>query len=92
MKLFYTPEAIDDLRRSGKFIAKKNPSAAEQIGSELVDGISKLKDFPHMGQKVPLAPNPEMVRDFSVGVYVVRYLVINKELHILRVWHRRESW
>ncbi len=92
MKLLYTPEAFHDLKRVRKFIADNNPEAAQRIGSELVEGISKLKDFPHIGRQVPKAPNPEMVRDISVGMYIVRYLVLENEINILRIWHKREDW
>lgn len=92
MRLLYTPEAIDDLRRLREFIAENNPEAAERIGSELVGGINKLVDLPFLGRKVLKAPNPEMVRDLSVGSYIVRYLLLENELHVLRVWHKREDW
>ena len=92
MKLLYTPEAIDDLQRLREFIEVKNPEAVARIGQNLIQGISKLKDLPYMGRKVLKAPNPEMVRDLSVDMYIARYLVLENEIHVLRIWHKRENW
>jgi addiction module RelE/StbE family toxin len=92
MKLFYTPESIEDLERLREFIAVENPKSAQRISSELVSGISKLKVLPNKGRKVMQSPNPEKIRDLSVGKYIVRYLILENEIHILRIWHRREDW
>ena len=92
MKLLYTPEAITDLRRLREFIAEKSPEAAEKIGPQLMADISRLTKLPYLGRKVQRAPNPEMVRDLSAGAYIVRYLVLDEDIHVLRVWHKREDW
>ena len=92
MKLLYTPEAIMDLRRLREFIAQKNPEAAEKVGPQLVADISRLTTLPYLGRKTLRAPNPEMVRDLSAGAYVVRNLILGDEIHVLRVWHKREDW
>ena len=92
MKLLYTPEAISDLQRLREFIAEKNPEAAERVGFQLVTDISKLASLPYIGRKVLRAPNPEMVRDLSAGAYIIRYLILDDEVHILRVWYKREDW
>lgn len=92
MKLLYTPEAINDLRRLREFIAEKNPEAAEKIGPQLMADISRLTTLPYLGRKVQRAPNPEKVRDLSSGTYIVRYLILDDEIHVLRVWHKREDW
>jgi len=92
MSLFYTPEAIDDLKRLKAFIGSKNPSAAQQASSELRKGISILKTIPYAGRKVMKAQNPEIIRDLSVNKYIVRYLVLDDDIHILRIWHKLENW
>ena len=90
MKLIYTPESIEDLKRLREFIAIKNPQAASKIGIALLTSIRKLKDFPRLGVKVTAAPNPEIIRDLVVGNYIARYLVLENAIHILRVWHHKE--
>ncbi len=91
MKLVYTDEAIDDLKRIWEFIAMHNPLAAARIATELVSKIELLPDFPKMGTPVEMAPVPDSVRDMVFGKYVVRYSVHTGAIIILRVWHGLEG-
>lgn len=45
MKLAYTDEAIDDLKRLREFVAMYNPSAAARIATELVGNIVTFRDL-----------------------------------------------
>ncbi len=91
MKIVYTPEAIEDLARLREFIETNNPEAAGRIANSLLDGVKKLKRFPQIGIQVSKAPNPELMRDLVLGSYVARYLVLDKTINILRIWHQREE-
>jgi len=91
VKLVYTDEAIEDLKRLREFIAVHNPAAAARIASELVSKIELLPDFPKMGTPVEMAPVPDSVRDMVFGKYVVRYSVHASAIIILRVWHGLEG-
>ncbi len=91
MKLSYSREAISDLIRLRKFIASKNPDAAQKIANSIQKGITQLKTFPYLGVEVELAPDPEMIRDLIIGNYIARYLVHKKHIYILRVWHHKEE-
>lgn len=91
VKLVYTDEAIEDLKRLREFIAAHNPAAAARIGSELVSKIELLPDFPQLGVPVELAPDPESVRDIVFGKYIVRYSVHASAIITLRGWHSLEG-
>ncbi len=91
MKLVYTDEAIDDLKRLREFIATHNPSAAGRIAAELVGKIDLLPNSPKMGTPVEMAPVPDSVRDMFFGKYVVRYSVHATAIIILRIWHELEN-
>ena len=91
MKLSYSREAISDLIRLRKFIASKNPEVAKIIANSIRKGITQLKTFPYLGVEVELAPDPEMIRDLIIGNYIARYLVHQKQVYILRVWHHKEE-
>lgn len=91
MKLVYTDEAIEDLKRLREFIAVHNPSAAGRIATELVGKIELLPDFPKMGAPVEMAPVPDSIRDMVFGNYVVRYSLHVSAIIILRVWHELEG-
>jgi len=91
VKLVYTDEAIDDLKRLREFVAVHSPSSAARIATELVGKIELLPDFPKMGAPVEMAPVPDSVRDMVFGKYIVRYSVHASAIIILRVWHGLEG-
>lgn len=91
MRLIYSQEAVADLVRLRAFIANHDPSAAARIAADLVSRIDHLCQFPAMGRSVDEAPQPDTVRDFTFGRYVVRYTVHDSALVILRIWHHFES-
>jgi len=90
MKINYTLESINDLKRLREFIEVKNPIAAHRIAKELLTGIEKLKVFPKIGLPVRRAPDPEIIRDLFIDRYTVRYLVSSNAIFILRIWHGKE--
>ena len=76
------------------FIAKHNPLAAERLARRLVQGIERLLRNPRLGRRVAIPPDqmaPEEIRDWVVGEYVVRYLIAEERIVVLRVWHGREQ-
>lgn len=91
MKLVYTDEAIEDLKRLREFIAVHNPTAASRIASELITKIELLPEFPNMGTPVQVAPTPDIIRDMIFDKYVVRYSLHTSAVIILRIWHELEN-
>lgn len=72
MVIFYTPEAIDDLKRLRIFIEDKNPNAAQKAVADLLTGVHILKRLPSIGRKVTKAPDPRNPTWFIVSQYIVR--------------------
>ncbi len=91
MRLVYSQEAVADLVHLRSFIANDDPAAAARIAADLVTRMDRLCEFPEMGHSVLQAPQPDTVRDFISGKYVVRYTVHSTALVILRIWHHHES-
>lgn len=91
MILRYSLEAVEDLRRLREFIEEKNPAAARSAAATILKGLNQLKSFPLLGTKVSRAPDPGAVRDLVIGDYLARYLVHEKEIYVLRVWHQKEN-
>ena len=91
MKLVYSQDAVADLARLRDFIANNDPTAAARVAADLVSRINGLCAFPEMGRSVSQAPEPDSIRDFIFGKYVVRYTVHGSALVILRIWHHYES-
>ncbi len=88
MKILYSPESINDLIRLRKFIEVENLLATQRVALAIKKGINQLKTFPYLGVEVLPAPNPEMIRDLTIGKYIVRYLIRSNDIYILRVWHQ----
>jgi plasmid stabilization system protein ParE len=97
VKLAFSREARSDLVRLRAFIAKHNPSAAEHIAKRLIQGIERLLRHPRLGRRVTVAPDqlaPEEIRDWPIGPigdYVVRYLITEDKIVVLRIWHSKEQ-
>ncbi len=88
MKLLFTHSAQRDLMRLREFIAEKNPGAARRISQRRLTAIRRLVDQPGMGVTVEELPD---TRDLIIGDYTIRYLVIEDEIYVLRIWHGRED-
>ena len=78
--------------RLREFIAVHDPAAAGRIADRLQSGINSLLDHPKLGHPVSYSPEPESFRDLVIGDYLVRYLVMDIRILVLRVWHQRENW
>jgi plasmid stabilization system protein ParE len=91
VRLVYSQEAVADLVRLRAFIASNDPAAAARIAADLVTRMDSLCAFPEMGRSVSQAPEPDAIRDFIFGKYVVRYAVHGTALVVLRIWHHYES-
>lgn len=87
MNLQFTHSAQRDLIRLREFIAQKNPTAAKCISQRLKQSIQRLTDHPEIGVSVDELPG---VQDLVSGDYVVRYLISNQDIVILRIWHSKE--
>ena len=91
MKVSYSEDAIRDLVRLREFIEVNNPLAAKKASNSIRKGIVQLKESPRLGVKVESAPDPEVIRDLVIGPYLARYLITEKVVYILRVWHHKEN-
>lgn len=91
MKLIYSADAVNDLKRLRAFIAEKSPTAASQIGRDFVRRIDNICQFPEIGRPVRLAPDPSSVREMIFGKYIVRYTPRDDIVIILRIWHHLEN-
>lgn len=88
MQFQFTEQALDDLVRLRKFIAEKNPDAAQRISERLIESMQRLLDQPELGHPLELLPG---VREWIARDYVVHYLVLSDSLIVLQIWHGRED-
>jgi len=94
-KLFYSPEALNDLDEIWTYINNElqNPAAAQKIVSDTLDTIEKLWDFAEIG--APLSSITEFESDYRFlvcGKYIAFYRVKGIEVHIDRVLYGRRNY
>ena len=85
-----TEEAQADLGAAVRFIAEKNPEAAERIGHELLDAAFTLTMFPRRGAAVRRRPG---LRKLTHHHYLIFYQVndASQWVEIVRIWDGRQD-
>jgi len=87
----YTHEAIQDLERIQAFLLERYPTIYEGVIEELIERVAKLEQFPRLGSRLVTTPIALEIREVVVNSYVVRYLILDQTINILRVWYGRED-
>lgn len=92
-RIEYLPVAQKDLTEIIEYIQKDNPSAALAFLDEIDETISKLENFPFMGQ-VPKDRHLEYLgyRTLIIGSYLVFYVVKEDCAEIRRVLHGKRKY
>lgn len=90
-KIIFGPQALADLEKVVRHIARENPAVAEGVGNELIDRALILQNFPLLGSLYSKKPG---VRKLVSRPYIIFYRAKPEEgrVEILRYWHgaRRE--
>lgn len=91
-KIIWLPEALEDIQRLRLFLEDKNPTAADRAGRVLQTGAKRLIDFQEIGNPMNDGTGRrESFLPFGAGSYVLRYMIDNKTIVIIRVWHSKEQ-
>jgi len=91
-ELTWLPEAKEDIARLHEFLKHKNSDAASRMVNLLLTGADQLSDFPEIG--MPLGDKlkrRELFLAFGAGAYVLRYVLTEKNIVVIRVWHSLED-
>ncbi len=86
VKVKWSQDAIEDLKRICKFIALDSPYYARIFNDRLFEIVKHLKLFPEMGRPVPEADDPE-VKEIIYKGYRIIYQAKEDFLEILTVVH-----
>ena len=94
MGLFYTPEAVSQLKDIRSYISEElqNPSAARSIQEKIVADCRLLIDFPNMGREVHLADDGRPVRLLVSGNYAVIYDIQGDDVIVVSMEDARTNW
>lgn len=87
--LHWKKQAINDLIKIGKHIAKDSPGNAEKMVSQIEGKVMPLAANPYLGHTGRKQGTLELVAHKS---YVVIYRVLTKKVEILRVKHTAQQW
>lgn len=91
-EIIWLPEAVDDLERLHAFLINKNADAAKRAAQTIIKGANKLSKYPEIG--CPMndgTERRELFEAFGSGGYVLRYIIEDGTVFIIRVWHSREA-
>ncbi len=89
MKIRFSPESVDDLQRLYDFLVEHDPGAARAVALNLQSAMRRFVELPYLGK--PVEGMDAAVREFVFGRYVIRYMVKEEAIYILRVWHAKEQ-
>lgn len=92
-RIEYLPIAKRDLLEVIDYIRKDNPAAANQFLDDFDNNVSKLEEFPLMGQ-VPNDRRLEFLgyRMLVIGSYLVFYVVKEDYVEVRRILHGRRKY
>lgn len=85
------PAAQRDLDRLAAFIAKLDERAADKRERGLREALRKLGQRPLIGRPGPAPGLRERVLKFGRSSYLIRYLVTDDAVIIIRIWHGKED-
>ena len=89
MKLFWTPEAIEDRNEIYDYIEVGNPSAALALDELFSQSAARLIDHPGLGRRGRIDGTRELVAHRS---YMLIYDVAGELVRVLRVLHTARQW
>jgi toxin ParE1/3/4 len=89
MKLFWTPESIEDRRAIYDYVEADNPLAAIDLDELIFEKSQVLTKYPKLGRAGRIAATRELVVHAN---YILIYRIAGDEIHILRVLHAARQW
>lgn len=89
MRLFWTPEALDDRRAIYDYIEADNPMAALTLDEMFSDKVRHLTNHPGLGRPGRVAGTRELVVHKN---YIVIYDTTVDAVRVLRVLHAAMQW
>jgi toxin ParE1/3/4 len=90
VRIFWSPQARDDLLGIYRHIAADNPSAALALHDRIMSRVLSLIESPQIGRPGRVPGTRELV--IAGTAYIVPYRVSAETLQILRVYHTARIW
>lgn len=90
MKVVWSRRAIRDLTNARRFIARNNPSAANEAALHVIDAVDTLSRQPQIGRSGRIDGTREYV--VAGTPYILIYRVRKQRLDLLHVYDSRQAW
>jgi toxin ParE1/3/4 len=90
MIIKWSDDSIQDLIAVRRYIAKENPSAADDTALRILSSINLLPEQPGLGMPGRVLGTRELV--VTGTAYIIPYRVKNNTIEILRVFHSAMEW
>jgi len=91
-QIIWLSEAESDLRRFHDFLSPVDLHLADRAIIRIYDASEQLIDFPYMGRALEDGTGRrELAIAFGRNAYILRYIVEEDTVIILRAWHSRED-
>ncbi|KAF1069713.1 MAG: Toxin RelE2 [Pseudomonas citronellolis] len=89
MRIYWTPEAVQDRTDIWEYIVAENPAAAVRMDELFSTTVAKLKDFPEMGRPGKAPGTRELIPHES---YRLVYQLNGETVWILALVHTARLW
>ncbi len=90
-KIIWHPEAIQDQFRLFTHLKSVNPAAAKKAAELVRQGAKSLQKWPNRCRPMDDGSGRrELIIQFGSGAYVLRYVLDDNLIIILRAWHSKE--
>ena len=90
MNVVWTRRAVRDLTRERAFIARENPTAANEVAMRIVDAVDTVSRQPRIGQAGRIAGTREYV--VAGTPYILIYRLYERQVQLLHVFNSRKAW
>ncbi len=91
MKVVWTPRAIEHAAEIAKYIARDDPTAAEEWVTGVFAAVDRLSEHPYSGPMVPELGREE-IRQITYRSYRIIYKISKTGVGILSVRHFRRQF
>jgi len=88
--VIWSEPAKADLRSIHDFIAHDSKHYAKKVTQDIREKTDVLDDLPKLGNKVPEL-NDDAVRELSLYSYRIIYEILNQDVFVLAVAHKRRD-
>jgi len=90
-KIVWHHEAVLDQQRLFNYLKSVNPAAAQKAAELIRLGTESLREWPNRCRPMDDGSGRrELIIQFGSGAYVLRYVVDDDLIIIIRVWHSKE--